>query len=240
MSGVNKAPYTGPESIPNDEVKSPPQPVDTYAQEATNLHHWAKSDRTALEAAGLDWAYVEALPDRVGLLSSAEAAWTASRFTRREAEKAWLEAEPEAYEQRDDLLAAMRHAYRHRPDLLKVVREISQGRSDADMLQDLYDIRTLGLANLEPLEAIGVTQETLEGAAARSRKLSAILARREGDRGHDAAKELRNRAYTYLKEAVDEVRACGYYAFRKDERRQIGYTSAYRRAHRGGGGPPEA
>lgn len=201
-----------------------------------NLFTWVESDREALERAGLEWADVESLPARVGALSQAESRWLARRFSQEEAEQGWLAAEPAAFELRNDLVAAMRHAYRESPDLLGRVAEIGEGASNADMIQDLNDIAVFGLANLAPLKHIGVPGEALEAAAARADELTLLLAAREADTTDEDALLLRNRAFAYLKETVDEIRACGRFAFRKDPERRRGYLSGYRRSHRRSGG----
>lgn len=49
----------------------------------------------------------------------------------------------------------------------------------------------------------------------------------------------RDRAYTYLKEAVNKIRSVGRYVFRRDPARVRGYASEYLRKHRGGVGVEE-
>ncbi|GAA4271194.1 hypothetical protein GCM10022258_04870 [Aquimarina gracilis] len=43
------------------------------------------------------------------------------------------------------------------------------------------------------------------------------------------AKEIRDRAFTHLKEAMDEIRDTDKYTFRKDPKCYKGYVSRYRR-----------
>ena len=47
-----------------------------------------------------------------------------------------------------------------------------------------------------------------------------------------AAKDLRDRAYTYLHERVADVRAAGRYAFKDDEQMARKFASAYLRRRR--------
>ncbi|MCX6580051.1 MAG: hypothetical protein NT166_07690 [Candidatus Aminicenantes bacterium] len=42
-------------------------------------------------------------------------------------------------------------------------------------------------------------------------------------------KRIRDQAYTYLKEAVDEIRRTGQYVFRRNKERYIGYISMHLR-----------
>ena len=43
---------------------------------------------------------------------------------------------------------------------------------------------------------------------------------------------MRDKAYTHLKQAVDEVRECGHYVFWRNEARLKGYSSRYFRKAR--------
>ncbi len=44
---------------------------------------------------------------------------------------------------------------------------------------------------------------------------------------NSVAKSLRDKAFTHLKEAVDEIRAAGKYVFKNDPERFKGYMSQY-------------
>ena len=55
-----------------------------------------------------------------------------------------------------------------------------------------------------------------------------LLANANGASGEDAdMKEMRDKTYTYMKIAVDEIRNVGQYVFWRDEDRKKGYVSAY-------------
>jgi hypothetical protein len=221
------------QAIPRDEVKTPSMPVDTFLQEAENLETWCRADRSALEAAGLPWSLVEALPRRAGALREAESRWFLQRFTREEAQQQWTELAPGAYDLRDTLLHAMRYAYRASPDLTARVAGIAAGNGHDDMIQDLNDAAVLGREHPEQLAAIGFDLERLDRAAALSAEMADLLAEAISDRETDrAVKTVRDRAYTHLKRAVDEVRACGQYVFWRDPDRLFGYASAYHRHQR--------
>jgi hypothetical protein len=58
--------------------------------------------------------------------------------------------------------------------------------------------------------------------------LSAVLALANGEDGNDDdAKEMRDKAYTYMKQAIDEIRSTGQYVFWRDADRKKGYASTY-------------
>jgi hypothetical protein len=91
----------------------------------------------------------------------------------------------------------------------------------------------LGQENKVLLKAIGMDLSKLEQAAQMADDLSVVLANANGEASDDDdAKEMRDRAYTYMKMAVDEIRATGQYVFWRDEDRKKGYVSAYKKRSR--------
>ncbi len=219
------------ENLSQELIKAPTQPVDVTMQEAENLFIWAQEDKKALISKGLDWeTFVKDLPIRTGACRYAQAVWTKERYSQEEAAKTWREEAPKAYEFRNDLLADLRFAFRKRPDLLSRVREIANGDGDADMIQDLMDISVLGKSNLSELEKIKYDLKQLNIAELKSDSLAELLAKANGAiLDNSKAKEIRDRAFTHLKEAMDEIKDTGKYAFRKDPERYKGYISRYRR-----------
>jgi hypothetical protein len=73
-----------------------------------------------------------------------------------------------------------------------------------------------------------VDVKLLTTAATMADELSALLALANGTNGGDAsAKATRDKAYTNMKQAMDEIRKTGQYVFWRDEERRKGYLSAY-------------
>ncbi len=96
------------------------------------------------------------------------------------------------------------------------------------MLQDLSDLSVLGKKNSTLLKAVGLDTKVLTEAAEKADELSALLALANGEAGDDGdIKSLRDKAYSYMKAAVDEIRATGQYAFWRDDDRKKGYVSYY-------------
>ena len=171
---------------------------------------------------------VEDLPIRAGACRYAQSLWKRDSQTSEEAEKEWKTKSPAATDFRDVLLHEFTFAFRKHPELLAKVQLIREGSSRADMLQDHSDLNVLGKANADLLKAIGFDMKQLARAAEISDELSAVLAVANGEDGHDDnAKEMRDKAYTYMKQAVDEIRSTGQYKFWRDEDRRKGYVSAY-------------
>lgn len=214
------------EAIPAVAVRSPTQPVETFISEGLAVAKWAAKDKDRLIQTGLDWTLVESVPTRAGALRHSESEWM-MQFGTPAGQAAWKEAEAEGLELREDMLAGMRFGFRDNEQLLDKVAMIVEGASQADLVQDLNDISTLGLANLDALTSI-VTEEDLNRAADLSKQMADLLAARDADDSADPARLLRDKAYTYLATVVDEIRAYGRYISRKNPSRASGYMRKYR------------
>jgi len=216
------------EAIKPAEVKEPNMPVDVAVQEAEDLYQWCLQDKELLEKAGLDWQYVTELPARAGACRYAQAIWQRDFQTMEEAGEEWKERSGDAFELRNVLVHHFFHAFRKHPDLVNKVRVIAEGGSNADMIQDLKDLYHLGIANKPLLDAISFDWNELEKAREWSDTLAVVLAKANGERFETAdSKVLRDRAYTYMKQAVDEIRLHGQYVFWRNDERRRGYTSRY-------------
>ncbi|MFW5983256.1 MAG: hypothetical protein ACOCQ4_02055 [bacterium] len=95
------------------------------------------------------------------------------------------------------------------------------------MIQDLNFAAVLMRENSELIKAIG-KDETFWEKGAQFDEISDLRARANGEKYEDNhSKLLRDQMCTLLKQAVDEVKECGKYVFRKDENRLKGYYSRY-------------
>lgn len=216
------------EAMTDDEVKIPNMPIDRFNQRGENLYHWCQDDQDKLTANGLDWTYAEDLPVRAGACREAESIWSKEKKTRKEAAKAWKVQYPLAEKLKSDLLHQFRYAFRKDEELLVQVVIITEGDGAEDTIQDLNDLSVLGKANIPLLEAVNADLTKLDTAATTADSLATLLAEVNGDRNEpNAAKKVRDKAYTHLKEAMDEVIDCGRYVFRNDPDRLKGYRSPY-------------
>lgn len=220
-------------AISDDDAREPGIPIEYALQEAEDLCHWASDDLLKLAPVGIKKSVISDLRVRTGAGREAQSIWNKDYNSQKEAQKQWKALAPAAFELRDDLLAAMRFAYRKDETLLGRVRAIDEGTGNADMLQDLNDIKVLGQDNPESLTAITFDFALFETAGTTSDEMAEVLAAANGDRiGKNETKVIRDKAYTHMKELVDEIRDAGKYVFRKDKTRLKGYSSQYRKRHR--------
>lgn len=234
---MSQADYSAKQSqflaIAPDAIRKPNLPIRIFLQEAENLHQWCQLDKPVLTAANFDWAIVDDLPLRIGALREAESRWFRERFSHEQAQQQWELESPNAYGLRDQLLRAMRYAFRRDDALLKRVANIAAGAGHADMIQDLNDIAALGRDFAGLLLAVNVDLAELDRAAMTAATMAVLLAQANGERAdNSSARVVRDQAYTLLKNAVDELRACGQYALWNNAVRREGYFSGYQRAVR--------
>ncbi len=208
-----------------EDAAIPNIPVRYFIQEAEDLYLWCQKDKQALLKAGLNWEFVTCIPQRAGALRYVQSELLQSSD---EAKTEWKERSPYAYGLRDELVHDCMYAFRNIPEVLVKVQAIAEGTGHVDMIQDLSDLSALGKTYSAPLVAIGVDMALFDVAGTLSAEMAGVLARLNGSRrGTNANIDIRNKAYTYLKQVVDEVRRCGQYVFWRNEERKVGYVSIY-------------
>ncbi|MCP4137514.1 MAG: hypothetical protein GY754_41490 [bacterium] len=205
-------------------------PISVYIQEAANLHRYSQEDKKELISKGLSEDLLEDLPKRTRQLINAESDWAAEQKTREENRERWAKEIPAAKELRNELLRSFRFAYRNNPELLKTVRAIKKGNSNSAIIQALNDLSVVGTKTPGPLEQTGFNMAKLEAAAHKSKELPGILGEARAKEVNKArVREIRDRAYTHLKEAVDEIRKTGRHVFKNNEERRKLYANQYRK-----------
>jgi len=216
------------QAISPESVVTPTVPVDVFVQEAENLFHWCADDLAALANAGLDLNLIPGLPVRAGACREAQSIWIKERNMRQEAEQLWKEEAPAAFDMRDRLIHTFRYAFRKNAGLLARIDEIALGDTNSDMVQDLNDLSVLGKAHPELIIPAFLTEIDLDNAAATSDRMADLLGATNGERKEvSEAMIIRDKAYTYLKLAVDEIRECGKFVFWRNPDRLKGYVSEF-------------
>lgn len=215
-------------SIPKELIKKPSVPIEIATQEANDLHSWNQNDMPQLLDIGLTKKFINSLPVGAGALQEAESIWLNERNKKEETYSKWLEASKDAYELRDIILHSFRYAYRNSDEISQKLKIIGLGKSHADMIQDLNDLAVIGINHSEELKKINFDMVQLDEAKTQASSLGKILADSNAADKSSEAKEIRDRAYTHLKNIVDEIRAAGQNIFWRTPERLKGYRSEYR------------
>lgn len=178
------------------------------------LYIWVQNDRALLEAVGLDWQLVDDLSLRVAACRYIEGEWQNHLSTTSDAEKEWTQKRDEAKALSVDLTRALRFALRRKLNVLGAQKQTTGYLSQAAFIEYCYNIAFLAADYKEQLQAVGFDVSRLDGACDDAEHLSVLLARVHTERGEQyIIRNQRNRAYTHLKEAVDQIRRCGKFAF---------------------------
>lgn len=216
------------EAIPKEEIVEPQIPVAIALQESENLYQWAQNDRSALEQAGLEMNLLDELPARTAALRYIQSVWQSEYKGMENAQEDWSKLSPEAFDFRDILIHEFRHAFFKVPSLLAQIKAIDEGTGNADMIQDISDLLILGRDNLNLLARINLDPTFLDKAEEYTKILPDILAKANGLRNSDnPTRIMRDKAFTYMKIAVDEIRRNGVYKFWRTPERKKGYVSKY-------------
>ncbi|WP_075591133.1 hypothetical protein [Labilibacter marinus] len=216
------------EAIKKEETLEPYIPVDTYIQEAKDLNYWVTKDMDAFKNIGFNMQYMDTLATRAGALSEAQSRWTGEKKSVADAQTAWKLESPAAFQLQNKLISAFNYAFRKDKEAKSTVDLIAEGTGNADMIQDLNDLAVVGKGKPELLAAIKFDMTLLDTAAQLSDRMGEIRAAANGEsKEFKEEKLLRDKAYTYLKEAVDEIRDCGKYLFADNKDRLKGYRSEF-------------
>lgn len=211
-------------------IKLPNMPVGQFIQEGFDLLEWCKEDKDILISKGLDWSLTEELHPLLRALTKSQAVWDTHRNSSSEAVDNFKEMLAEAEELHAELIHDYRHAFRADKQVLSTIRSIARGQSQADLIQDLNDLVVVGRRYPSPLSDIGFDSDKIDKAVNLSSELAENLAQVNTERAcRSELKVYRDQAYTLCKNSVDQIRACGQYAFWQNPDRLKGYFSAYHR-----------
>lgn len=220
-------------AIPSNQVKIPTIPTDVAIQEAEDLYQTALKYKDELSSVGLTEATITQLTTRASALKEAQSLWQANYNTGQGAIKQWDELSPDGYALQRKLNLAFRYAYRNHSRILGRVREIADGSGDDDMIQDLNDYSVLGTENTAQLSAISFDLTQLDTAAELSKNLGTLLAQANGTKNSEHEyKNIRDRAFTLVKQSIDEIRECGKYVFADQPDIKKLFASDYARRHK--------
>lgn len=216
-------------AIPDDAIITHRNvPVETFIQDAENLHKWCQQDREMLTASGLDWSLVEEIQEAAGALREAQSQWTSLLNRKEETWEKWKEKTGRAFGLYSDLLAAFKYAFSENELVLNRIKEIREKRNThAAKIQGLNDLAVLGRSHREELQLISFDLTLLDKAAQLADEVADLLATRRAEKYYNAVKKIRDQAYTYLKGLVSKVYAAGKYVFRHNKKRRAGYAGSY-------------
>jgi len=221
-------------SMPAEVISAPNLPMAVAIQEANDLltHISSPPIGDKLLSVGLPPTHADSLARAVRAAKEAQSEWVLVRDrTKSERQR---EREQAAHRLRLDLLAAARWNLRGDRVALGTLSAIAQGEGVADLAQDLNDLAVLleqRASRFDPDHSFDV-QRAVADARAHARELSAGTSEERLQTEQATAKDLRDRAFSYLDQLVDEIREAGRYAFRRDPQALKPFHSRYLKRRR--------
>lgn len=221
------------EALPGTEVKGPNNiPVTLYLREAHKLVALGEQDLESLKGCGFREEMLDDMRDRIGALREAESQWKMQPYLRREAGKRWDELCKRGFHLRDELEAALRFVETLRKES-GPVKNILKGKKPEEVGANLRELAALANERREALEEINFDLSLSEEAAELADALDRLRLEVEEERELPGClKRLRDRAFSYLREAVERLRSYARYVFRNNREQRERYASDYLRAKR--------
>lgn len=217
-------------SIDEADIKKPAIPFEIYIYEAERLYTRASEDLPKLTAINMPANLIDNLRMRTNALRKAQLNWVELNNDKKKANADWKAAKPELLKLHKELIQSFQFAFRNNEVAMQKLSKIKKGNSMDDMLMDLCSLSVLGKDNSKLLEAINFDLSLLDRAAETSERMAKVKANKNGRLYfQDDMLVIRNKAYTLLKECVDEVRKYGQFAFADQPNIAQAYASKYRR-----------
>ncbi len=216
------------------DVIEPEIPFAIAAQEWADLATvvGAPAVREKLLSVSLSATVLDTLERDIDAARAAQSEWMELRD--RSKSQGLRNLEEKGYALRQNLLQSCRWNLRHNRIALATLTAIAEGEGVADLIQDLLDLAHL----IEKQAAVFAGDQTfnaqtaVQEARSVAGDLQAGTAAAKLTTEQTAAKDLRDRAYTYTADRVSQVRMAGRYVFRNDPAMASKFASAYRRRQR--------
>lgn len=203
-------------------------PAHAYLQEACNLYVWCQDDIRELESVGLSRNVIDELPVKIEAAQEAHTIWNEGKDSRGPARVHFEEKLAAARKLKTQLTQAFHFAFRKDRALNASVSKMAKTASYPALIQSLNNLAVLGRDNLSLLQQINFDASLLDDAAALSTTLSrALSAQKVEKEAVTELKQIRDKAFVYLKMSVDQIRVAGVYAFSSNKERRQGYVSDY-------------
>ena len=216
-------------SFSSGEIRIPDMPVDQALKEAEIMLVAATEDVAKFIDVKFDTTKIDELSAAIGVLQLCQAQLTAAMGEVREATMEWNEKSSAAFELRAEILAATAYALRGVKDAAKAMKKIRKGNGAFDAICDLKALAEVGRKYQPHLEAINFNVEMLDTATKTADELSHLYAKAFVEKSTSDPKDIRDRAFTYMRKLMGEVLDVAEYVFRKDKERLDFYYSSYRR-----------
>lgn len=215
-------------SIDDNKIKKMTIPPENVSTEGQQLKIVTDDDKDALLERGLNPQFLEDLPVRVAAFTYAAAVYELDVQNVSDVKLQWETLKEEGYSLRKKIIREMEFAYRDNPLALMKLQEIKNGKGHKDMLLDLLELAILGRDFPEDLIKTNFNNSLLNRAKALHEEVTLAYAEMKvHDNKTSEARLIRDKAFTWLKEVMDEIREYGKFVFADDPAKLNNYVSEF-------------
>lgn len=212
--------------LSNEKQQRPYMAVEDKIAEVGKVLKLIPNDKDALINAGLDAQYIDTLEDRMGAYSISEANYIVLKNGNGELKKKLKSLDAKAHALRKTIVHALKFVLQDNEEAQKTLKHISKGRSRNDMAYDFMPLKKLAITFSEDLDRIHFDKSLLDDADQVSEDLLDVLAQIAATpKKVSEVKAIRNKAYTYLNEALTKIKAHAKFVFWEDEERLALYKN---------------
>ncbi len=215
--------------IPEERILCPDTtPVLIYLDEAEHLYRWCQQDRERLTLNGLTWSVVEDLPLRIFMLREAQKRWTNIDLSDTGLSNNRADTITRTHDFRRWLSRSLLFTFKKNPDAVTAINGADiDVRNDA-LIKSLMEAFSLGITYTELSDPDRTSPDCLCIKFMLSCEMASLLSTISSGMVFCSERfRTRNQAYTWLKEAVDEIRCHAQFTFRFEPWRLKGYLSEY-------------
>ncbi len=215
-------------AYPKGKLQKPNVPVEELLGETEKTSVVIKEGRDILVNAGLNPEYIDNFDDRIGAYAIAAAKYVVLMDGNGGYGKDLNDLEGPAHDLRREIMHNFRFAFRNNSEALKSLERISKGRSRKDMIFDFVSLIELAENYPEELDAINFDRGLLDQARESYENLKNLVAKiTVSPKQISEVKDIRDRAYTYLNEALTAIKEHSQFVFWKDEAKLALYKRDY-------------
>ncbi len=212
-------------------VREPDMPLDVVVHEGEVFRVLASQDSHLFEKVGLDLSIIEELRKTVACFAVANAKCAAMRQQKKEAVRVWLEEQKTGFELRRECLQAQLFAFRNNDEAREKLKRIRRKNGHAAMIQDLRNLAQLGKTYKDDLASINFDMNRITLLEETADRLGKLRAAAFSSENRNEEQLIRNKAFTYMRMLMTEIKVYVRYVFYDNPDRQRQYASAYRRYH---------
>ncbi len=210
------------------DTKIPNVAVENKVMDAHKFVKLSSENREVLINSGLNPEYIDTLEDRIGAYSIAHGNYMVLKNVVGTVKEKFAQLEKEAQALKRNIIHSFLFALDDNSKALETIKEITEGRSKNDLVYDFVPMKIVSETYTEELTRIGFDFTLIERAEELHLEMQDLLSQiKLSPKDISEVKVIKNKAYTYLDEALTQIKKHGQYVFWEDEERLELYKSDY-------------